>query len=90
MEESSKLIETTSEVIHNLNNMINEASIASQQIEASIRQETISIEQITAGMNEINQVTSTFVTSVKETESAINYLTDIAKQLKEIIGIYKL
>ena len=43
-----------------------DASIASQQIEASIRQETISIEQITAAMSEINQVTTTFVNSVKE------------------------
>lgn len=90
VDESSQLIETTSEIIHSLNNMINDASIASQQIEASIRQETISIEQITAAMSEINQVTTTFVNSVKETESAINYMSNIAKQLKEFISIYKL
>jgi methyl-accepting chemotaxis protein len=89
VDESSTLIENASEVIHSLNNMISEASIASQQIEASIRQEAVSIEQITAGMSEINQVTSSFVSSVKETGTAINYLADIGVKLKELIAVYK-
>lgn len=90
VDQGSKLIEKASEVVHDLNNMIQEAAVASQQIEASIRQEGISIEQITAGMGEINQVTTTFVSSVKETMTSINYLSDIAKNLKESISVYKL
>ncbi len=90
VKDSSNLIENANEVVHSLNNMITEASIASQQIEAAIRQETISIEQITAGMNEINQVTNSFVHGVRETETAVNYITDIAQQLKEFVSIYRL
>lgn len=86
----SKLIEQTGEVMNNLNEMIKDASIASQQIEAAIRQEAIGIEQINAGMSEINQVATAFVSSIKETNAAIQALSTISKNLKEYINVYKI
>lgn len=84
-----ELIEKTGEIISSLNDVIREATIASQQIEAAITQEGIGIEQITVGMNEINQVTASFVESVRQTTEAIGYLDNIANNLKARVDIYK-
>lgn len=86
----TSLVEQTGKIVSSLSDVIHETTIASQQIEAAIRQEGIGIEQITAGMNEINQVTSTFVESVKQTNEAIDNLAIIAKSLKEYVDIYRL
>jgi len=83
------LVEQTGEVVRGLGDVIHEATIASQQIEAAIRQEGIGIEQITAGMNEINQVTASTVAGVKQTTEAIKNLTVIAKNLRDQIDTYK-
>lgn len=83
------LVEQTGEVVRNLRDVIHETTIASQQIEAAIRQESIGIEQITAGMSEINHVTTSFVDSTKKTTDAIDDLTSIAKNLKEHVDTYK-
>jgi len=90
VDQGTNLVEQTGEIVRNLCDVIREASIASQQIEAAIRQEGIGIEQITAGMNEINQVTSSFVTSVKQTTDAMENLTRVAKSLKEHVDVYQI
>lgn len=84
------LVEETGEIVRNLSEVIHETTIASQQIEAAVRQEGVGIEQITAGMNEINQVTASFVASVKQTTEAISNLASIAKDLKERVDTYKI
>lgn len=96
MEEGSKgvdlgtnLVEQTGEVVKSLSEVIHETTIATQQIEAAIRQEGIGIEQITAGMNEINQVTASSVASVKQTTEAIDSLGTIASTLKKYTDTYK-
>jgi methyl-accepting chemotaxis protein len=96
MEEGTKgvdvgtgLVEQTGEIVRSLSDVIHDATIASQQIEAAIRQEGIGIEQITAGMNEINQVTASSVEGVKQTTEAINNLGNIANTLKKYTDTYK-
>ncbi len=84
-----KLIEKAGDVIHALSKMINEASISSQHIEVSIRQEAVGIEQIVESMNEINRVTATFSTGIEEMMTFIHHLDDIVKHLKEDISLYK-
>lgn len=86
----TSLVEQTGEIVRNLRDVIHETTIASQQIEAAVRQESIGIEQITAGMNEINQVTTTFVESTQQTNEAINHLSTITKGLKKHVDIYKI
>ncbi|MBV8801491.1 MAG: methyl-accepting chemotaxis protein [Gammaproteobacteria bacterium] len=90
VDQGTLLVEETGDTVRNLSDVIHEATIASQQIEAAIRQEGIGIEQITAGMNEINQVTHSYVESVKQTIEAISHLTANVKNLKEYIDIYKI
>ena len=90
VDHGTALVEETGEVVRNLSDVIHEATMASQQIEAAIRQEGIGIEQITSGMNEINQVTYSYVESVKQTTEAITHLTTNVKNLKEYIDIYKI
>ena len=84
-----KLIEKAGQVIQALSKMINDASISSQHIEASIRQEAVGIEQIVEGMNEINRTTALFSGSIKEFMRFINELDEIAKHLKEDMNLYK-
>lgn len=89
VDHGTTLVEETGEVVRTLSDVIHEATIASQQIETAIRQEGIGIEQITSAMNEINQVTFSFVESVKQTTEAINHLAINVKNLKEYIDVYK-
>lgn len=90
VDHGTSLVEKTGQIVASLRDVIHETTIASQQIEAAIRQEGVGIEQITAGMNEINQVTSSFVESVNQTNEAINNLAITAKSLKEYVDIYQL
>lgn len=89
VDHGTTLVEQTGEIVRGLSDVIHETTIASQQIEAAVRQEGVGIEQITVGMNEINQVTSAFVASAKQTLVAINNLADITKKLKEQVDTYK-
>lgn len=89
VDHGTALVEQTGEIVRGLSDVIHETTIASQQIEAAVRQEGVGIEQITSGMNEINQVTSSFVDNVKQTTEAIANLATIAKNLKEHIDIYR-
>ena len=84
------LVEQTGEIIRNLNDVIYEAALSSQQIESAVRQESAGIEQITTGMNEINQVTASFVESVRQTTEAMGNLAVIAKNMKAYVDTYKL
>jgi methyl-accepting chemotaxis protein len=84
------LVEQTGDIIRNLNDVIYETTIATQQIESAIRQEAAGIEQITAGMNEINQVTATFVESVNQTTEAMRNLAAISKNLQAHVDSYKI
>src|SRR6185295_18225140 len=90
VDHGTELLEQTGNVVRDLSDVIHETTIASEQIAAAIRQEGIGIEQITAGMNEINQVTSSFVASVKQTTEAMEDLASIASSLKENIDLYKI
>lgn len=90
VERGMSLIEQTGETVNSLRDVIHETTMASQQIEAAVRQESMGIEQITIAMGEINQVTSSFVASVKQTTEAIQNLADMAKSSKDVIDIYKI
>jgi len=90
VDEGTKLVENTGEMVRALNDVIQETTIASQQIEAAVRQESIGIEQIATGMSEINQVTGSFIESVKQTTDAIESLAITAKHLKKYVDIYQI
>lgn len=85
----TKLTEQAGEIMGNLTEVIHETTLASKQIEASVNQESTGIEQITAGMNEMNQVTSVFVKSAQQTTQSIEHLTQITNSLKKQINAFK-
>ncbi len=85
-----KLAEKTGVAMKSLRGVIHDTTMACQHIVAAVRQESVGIKQITSSMDEINQVTTSFVTGVKQTTSAIDNLVDIAKQLKTHIDIYRI
>jgi len=90
VDEGTQLVENTGAIVRALNDVIQETAIESQQIEAAVRQESIGIEQISAGMSEINQVTASFIESVKQTTEAIESLAITAQNLKKYVDIYQI
>lgn len=89
LDAGTKLIGKSGQVIQTLSKMIHDASIASQHIEIAIRQETVGIEQIVESMGEINRTTSLFSAGINEMMTFIHHLDEIAKQLKNDVGVYK-
>ncbi len=85
-----KLAEKTGTAMKSLRGVIHDTTMACQHIVAAVRQESVGIKQITSSMDDINQVTTSFVTGVKQTTGAIDNLVDIAKQLKTHIDIYRI
>jgi methyl-accepting chemotaxis protein len=88
VDKGTGLVEQMGGIVTSLADTIYETMIASQQIEAAVRQESLGIEQITAGMNEINQVTASFVATVKQSTESINQLDKLAKNIKECVDFY--
>ncbi len=84
-----KLAEKTGTAMKSLRQVIHDTTMACQHIVAAVRQESVGIKQITSSMDEINQVTTSFVTGVKQTTGAIDNLVDIAKSLKENVDNYR-
>lgn len=89
IDEGTELAEQTGLVVKDLSAMINESQIAAQQIQASVLQENVGIEQITTGMNEINQVTASFLESIKQSNESIENLRGIANGLRTYVDTYK-
>jgi methyl-accepting chemotaxis protein len=86
----AELTERAGDVLQRLNKVINDAALSSQQIVASIRQETAGIEQIRIAMQEINSITSQFVTATQQTDNAAEKFTDNAAQLQEMVSHFKI
>lgn len=89
VDEGEGVVRKTGEVIRNLSDTIYQTQLATEQIEAAVRQEGVGIEQITAGMSEINQVTASYVAAVKQTNEALNNLVQLTHDLKTFVEVYK-
>lgn len=84
------LINETGDVVRHLSEVINETTLATQQIVAAVKQEAVGIDQIAEAMSEINKTTGQFVVSTEQTKSVSNSLGEIAANLKEGVSYYKL
>ncbi len=84
------LVQRSGEVMHQLNEVIRETSLASQQIVAAVRQETVGIEQVAIAMNEINKVTSQFVTGTQQSKQVSSELGVVAARLRDSVGVYRI
>jgi methyl-accepting chemotaxis protein len=81
-------VKFTGEVIHSLENVIEEASLASLQIVSVIREEYVAMEQIDISIREINKITHLFSESTEQTSKATIGLSKIAESLKNTVNQY--
>lgn len=83
------LVEKSGEMMKQLSEVIDETVRASKQIVAAVQQEVVGIDQVSTSMNEINKVTSQFVSSTQQTKGAATNMGKVAERLKECVSIYK-
>ncbi|MBT3197956.1 MAG: hypothetical protein HN344_09535, partial [Gammaproteobacteria bacterium] len=81
--------EQAGSVLRDLNKVIHDTAQASQQIMAAVRQEATGIDQIRVAMDDINMVTSQFVSATNQTESAADHLTDYTTSLQHMVKRFK-
>ncbi len=84
------LIEKTGEVINNLNNVIEETTVASQQIVAAVEQETKGVDEVSKAMNEINKSIGYLISSVEQTKNISKELESVVEKLQDNVNFYKL
>ncbi len=84
------LVNKTGLTMHNLSDVIQEASSASQQIVTAVRQEVTGIDQINTAITEINAVTSQFVESSDQTKNVAAGLSKLAQGLSSNVSLFKI
>ena len=77
-------------VMDALSEVIQQSSMASQQIVAAVRQESVGIDQVVSSISEIDKVTNQFTSSTEQTQSASMSLAKVAESLQESVSVYKL
>lgn len=82
--------EKLSGVMAVLTEVIQQSSMASQQIIAAVRQESAGIDQIVTSITEIDKVTNQFTSATEQTKSATVNLAHVAQELKKTVRVYKL
>lgn len=84
------LVQRSGDLMGQLNEVIRETSLASQQIVAAVRQEAVGIEQVAIAMGEINKVTSQFVTGTQQSKQVSSDLGVVAARLRDSVGVYRI
>lgn len=90
VENGAKQATKTGEAIQDLKQSVQEASQASMQIEATVRQQMAGIEQVFSAMEDINAAIIQNTQSVSQLETAIRNLEEFGQKLKTIVKNYKL
>ena len=83
-------VQRSSDVMKQLGEVVRETTIASHQIAAVVKQESIGLEQVTSAMKDINKVTSQFVISTHQSKVASQDISKVVEQLHDSVSIYKL
>lgn len=76
-------------IISSLGDVIQESSIASQQIVSAVREESIGIEQVVTSIREIDKATSNFSEATDQTKQSVDRLSQVSESLKESASKYK-
>lgn len=85
----ARLADRAGEALQDLNRVIHDTALASQQIVAAVRQEAAGIDQIRVAMNDISQVTTQFVTATHQSEAATNQLSEYAALLQNMVRLFQ-
>ena len=89
VEHGTQLAERAGEIIAELANANGVAAQSAQQISATVQQQTAGMDQIARGMQETSQATTEFVAAVSQSQAAAEGLNQVASQLQELAGRYK-
>ncbi len=90
VEEGVQLAAQTSEAIQQLAGVIEEATQAAAQMVAGGRQQAAGVEQVAVAMQNINQATVQSLSSTRQTEKAAQALSDVARNLMDVVTQYRL
>ena len=83
-------VQRSGDVMRQLNTVVRETTIASQQITAVVKQQFLGLEQVTTAMKDINKVTTQFVSSTQQSKESVSGISKVADQLKDSVSVYKL
>ncbi len=89
VDENVEQAETAGGIMVSLGEVIQQSSMASQQIVSAVREESVGIEQVVTSIREIDKVTTQFSDATEETKQAINDLNQVSEVLKETSSKYK-
>lgn len=90
VELSSEQTQQTGKIVNALASVTQESAMASQQIVAAVREESVGIDQMVLSIAEIDKVTSQFSSSTEQTKQAAVNLGNVAAKLKQSVSVYKL
>lgn len=90
VEQNLSQVDVCGEIMTVLGEVIENSSIASQQIVSAIKEESAGIDQVVISMREIDKSTGQFNRSTEETKTAVNNLSGVSQQLKKSAAIYKI
>ncbi len=83
-------VQRSGDVMRQLNEVVRETAIASQQITAVVKQQFIGLEQVTNAMKDINKVTAQFVSSTQQSQVSSAGISKVTDRLRDSVKAYKL
>ena len=90
VEHGVQLAAQAQEAIQQLTVAINESAQAATQVVAGGQQQQTGIEQIAMAMQNINQATVQGLASTRQTEKSAQNLNELARQMAELVKLYKI
>ncbi|MDD2774855.1 MAG: methyl-accepting chemotaxis protein [Gallionella sp.] len=82
-------VQRSGDVMRQLNEVVRETAVASQQISAVVKQQFIGLEQVTNAMKDINKVTTQFVSSTQQSKESSAGISKVADRLRDSVSVYK-
>jgi methyl-accepting chemotaxis protein len=89
VEEGRSLAGGAGEAIEDLASTIRENAEAAAQIAASSSQQSVTVDQISDSMRDVNEAAAEFLFGVEASKHAARSLNDVAQELRELIEEYK-
>ncbi|HEX6458939.1 MAG TPA: methyl-accepting chemotaxis protein [Thermoleophilaceae bacterium] len=90
VEHGAELAQRAGEIIAQLADTNGVAAQSAQQIAMAVQQQNAGMDQIAQGMQETSQATSEFVSSVQQSQIAVEGLTQVSTELKELAEQYRI
>lgn len=86
MDEAVTLFDSVTESLNTMKRLVDGTSVAAREIEMTTRQQTTSVEQLSAALNDINQAARQNDSSAKQTQDTIATLADTTRDFQNMIN----